>query len=163
MSCSTLYRVFKTKSTPIKEYRNGWLTGPIIWDFLSKKYISPDFHWMTAGQDLDKLWDVWKNPKVTRSLKVAQLLTCDFAVINKEHAKEASELLIEAALILKNNGHNSHFKEIGQDILNDNCKDKRLIGYGLGCTSVSDPWEQEDSLDRKLAGVFESLKEIEII
>lgn len=139
MSYSTLYAVYRTTATPLFEYRNAWGTGPVIWDYLQKRYLPSDSKNWIFGEP--RLWDLATDPSVPLSLRACHAITFDFAMVPSDYLKQFAELLIEGGQILEGDTVN-HFPEIGRN-LRDLRLPKRAIGVGLNCTSVSDSWGEQ--------------------
>jgi hypothetical protein len=157
MSYSTLYKVYKTKVTTLKEYRNGWGTAPVIWDYLEAKYLESK---TSIWTDAQPLWGLWKDQRVPKSLRMIHLFCMDGAIIRIENITEAAALILEGAKILKAEYPErvNHWADIANDLFSlQGLKDKRLQGIGLNGTSVHDVWNDGDM--PKLFDCFDSLKE----
>lgn len=137
MSTSALCAVFKTKAVELAEYRNGWGTGPLIWDYLSKCYLDSK-GWHTAG---DELWRLSKDESVPFSLRAAHVMTFDQALVRPGDLQSFGCLIEEAATVLSdwNPDYVNHFAAIASDLKSARL-DRRALGVGLCCTSVSDAW-----------------------
>lgn len=144
MNTSTLYAVYKTKVTPINEYRNGYGTAPSLWDYLCQKYLFEKFNMFDRAL-CDRVWALWKSDKPHDSEKFTLMLTFDCGII----APENLPLLIEGCEMADREiksrfpTHANHWGAIAIDLKEQvDKKDSRLIGFGLGYTSVSDPWHE---------------------
>jgi hypothetical protein len=142
MSYSTLYTLFKTTYRATKEYRNSWGTGPLIWSYLNERYLHRDRWAWTAAND-GRLWGLAREETVPLCIRMAHVVTFDRALIPIDKAKYVGNLLIEASDILKKYSPDyvNHFASIGNDLIKER-PDKRAIGFGLNCTSVSDVWHE---------------------
>lgn len=143
MSRTTLYRIFKTATRTVQEYHNSHLSAPAIWGYLCVKYLNEERHKWICRNDNKKLWDLWKNLEVPKPIRAAHLFTMDGATIPFQHKDEIGCLFKEAHKILRTDqpDYGSHWEDIGETLINNKQSDNRMIGFGLGCTSVSDPWE----------------------
>ena len=148
MSTSDLYRVSKTSTFHCAEFGNGWGSGPLIWGYLSEKYLNHS--WSSSPFD-DKrdLWDLHKDDRVPRCIQLGHLFTFDGAICPSNKTIELADALKETYEITHTAApkYVNHFKAIA-NALRIVPHDKRALGFGLSCTSVSDPWIDWDS-DRK--------------
>lgn len=140
MSYSTLYKVYKTKVRTLKEYRNGWGTAPVIWNYLEAKYLKSK---SSIWTDAQPLWGLCKDQRVPKSLRMIHLFCMDGAIIKIENIAEAAALILEGSKILKAEYPDrvNHWGDIANDLLSlQGLKDKRLQGIGINATSVYDVW-----------------------
>ena len=153
MSYSTLYKVFKTKAVPHCEFQNGWGSAPPVWGWLCEKYLGGE-NWMISKG----LWALGKNPTVPAHMRFALLLTFDYGIVTPPDFQEAARLsrMVYADLRAWSPQHVNHWEKIAAvfEALSVK-KTPRLLGIGLGCTSVSDPWE--DFTSRQPFNIFEAL------
>ena len=144
MSSTALWEVYKTTAHVIAEYRNSHGSGPPIWAIMGTRYLGWDspYRW-----EDNNLWGLYKKQEIPLQWRFALLLTCDGALIpaKKEYLEQAAgwcelvgkELEVDA---IWGTSKVNHWAAIGKDIRNYKPK-ARVIGLGLGCTSVCDPWE----------------------
>lgn len=141
MSYSTIYQVFRTKSSPICEYRNAWGTGPAIWNYLSKKYLGLD-GWSPFLEGDGGLWALARDERVPLALRACHAITFDYALTPRDKLKEMGALVAEGGRMIEDGAHVNHFAAIGSHLAELKL-DRRAKGVGLNCTSVSDTWGQE--------------------
>ncbi|WP_282265515.1 hypothetical protein [Stenotrophomonas sp. PS02298] len=137
MSTSALCAVFKTKAVPVAEYRNGYGTGPVIWTYLSDRYLGGR-NWGSAGGEL---WALAKDESIPFSLRAAHAMTFDQALVRPTDCLSFACLIEEAAAILEqwNPEYVNHFGAIASDLKGIQL-DHRALGMGLCCSSVADVW-----------------------
>jgi len=161
MSSTSVYAIYKTKASHIDEYHNGHGSGPAIWDYISMKLTGQEFQMF--GDDLDSFWKSWKDKRLSRNEKAVLLSTYDNAVIEIKYMEEFSKACIEVHNLI-NNGSKwtwNHFSDIGKTANKLAFKhDHRCIGFGIGCTSICDPWEFWDPKQGKPWGVYETIESI---
>ena len=138
MSYSTLCAVYRTTATGLVEYRNAWGTGPLIWDYLSKRYLRRALSWMA---DDEALWNLATNMDVPAPLRACHALTFDRAIVPLGSASEMATLLRAGEEILSKHAPDcvNHFGLIADDLGKIKLR-KNALGFGLNCTSVSDVW-----------------------
>ena len=145
MSYTSLYAVYKTKATRIKELKNSWGSGPAIWDYIHQKIYGTPFPMMES--ELGDFWGLWKDERLTTSEKVTLLSTYEKSYVEIERLGEFSEAckVVHKRIINNSKWSWNHFEDIGAtafDLYNNH--DHRCIGFAIGCTSVCDPWEGSD-------------------
>jgi hypothetical protein len=165
MSSTSLYAVYKTKANHLSEYRNGHGSGPAIWDYISEKCFGERFNMFDTEKE-EKFWALWKDPRLTRNEKAVLLSTYDGAIVEKEFLEEFAAACKEVhQLIIENTRWDwNHFKDIGESVSMYFSKlDYRCLGVGIGCTSISDPWEYCAKGDLSVWGVYESIDNLEVV
>ena len=148
MSETSLYLAYKTKVSCYEQYKNGYGSGPAIWDLMVNKYLGLDHYNMLgnfSGKDeYQKLWDLATDEKVEKRHRITHASTFDYAMIPVAHLEEAGIAfeLTHQDIIQGPRWEWSHWGELGGDIRKIAEKpDRRLKGIVIGCTSVNDPWE----------------------
>jgi len=145
MSYSTLWEVYKTKVISVKEFHNGHGTGPAIWDCICQNFLGfEEYSWLTEDH-MNTLWPSWENPEIPDFLRFTLMVTYDRSYIEPNRLIEAADYLDKGHeyILAHTSWVWSHFEAIALTLrqLTDRKLDHRLLGIGLGCTSVSDPWE----------------------
>lgn len=140
MSSSSLYKVYKTKTKEIAEFRNGWGTAPVIWGYLLEKYLHLDkLAWFGNDENQKKLWKLITDSSVPTNLRLVLGLTLDDAIcpyVKKDELAKACQEVFEFTYDSKSV---NHWKSVGESL--KLCKpDKKMIGIALSCTSVADQW-----------------------
>lgn len=145
MSTSNLYQLFKTKTTLITEFKNGWGTAPPLWDYLSTKYLKWNkLEWILKdGTGSQPLWDLTINPNIPTCLRITHALCLNntYCPINK--INDLANACQETYTILYKENSVNHWESIANTLKNTKIN-KKCIGITLSCTSVSDPWEEYD-------------------
>lgn len=140
MSTSALYRVSKTTATELHEYRNGWGSGPVIWDLLEEKHLKRGGRGF--GDD-KQLWALAQDERVPLAWRLVHAFCFDGAVVTpaglNELADACREVYEETQPLWPDRVN--HWLKIGEDLRAlAGVKIGRSLGYGLTCTSVSDIW-----------------------
>lgn len=159
MSCTTVYEIYKTKASAIKELRNSHGSGPAIWNYISLKCTGKKFQWYPE-EETKKFWPLWKSPLLNDSERAVLLCTYDmgYVEINKLYEFSAACFELHKKIIGKTDWTWSHFEAIGNEAVGLYAKhDHRCLGLGVGCTSVSDPWEFWKPKDDKAWRVYETI------
>ncbi len=92
MSCTTTLAIWPgDKYECIAELRNGWGSGPVVWNELSKRYLrTGDFEYM---HKLDKLWPLWHDLSIPLAYRAALMMTYDrMYVLKKDYARAAADI-----------------------------------------------------------------------
>lgn len=142
MSTSALCQVFRTKATTVREYRNGWGTGPLVWKYIAEVVMGkPGADWSGYGSDHESFWAFARSAAVPRPIAACHTLCCDYALVLRKDCKAMSDLVSEGGRILREWAPQNvnHFEAIAGDLLNVTL-DRRARGFGLCCTSVADVW-----------------------
>ena len=139
MSRTTIWNVYKTKATPRLELPNSWWTAPPLWDYLCETYLDGK-KWIHG--DVPELWEIWKNKTVPDFLRCALLMTFDKAIVEIADLGQAAQYCGNTNSFLSERvDYGLHWQSIADELVKAHHKhDKRCLGIGLGCTSVSDPW-----------------------
>jgi len=157
MSSTSVYELFKTKVNRIDELRNGHGSGPAIWDYISHKLYGKRFD-MFNDKDF---WPSYKDNRLDDDEKAVLLSTYDRSFIEVDHLAEFANACkkVHDRIINTTNWEWSHFYAIGEaaDKLNKK-HDYRCKGLAIGCTSVDDIWEQEDTKSIDSWGVYEQIE-----
>lgn len=139
MSTSDLYAVFRTRATHLHAYRNGWGSGPAVWDHLNLHVLNgKPFAW--AGS-IELICALARNVSVDLPLRACLVMTFDGAVVPRANLAHMGELVAAGGAIIREAapGMVCHFPQIGSDLAALHL-DRRAVGVGLSCTSVSDTW-----------------------
>lgn len=152
MSTTDLYRVYRTTATPIAEFRNGWGSAPVIWGYLNQRYLGGDrFNW-GLGRDCEPLWNLAKDERVPRAIRLVHAFTFDNALCPVDRTHELADACDDAGKLCDMPSHVNHWAAIAA-ALREHKPRSRQIGVALSCTSVSDPWIDYHGSD-KLWSVF---------
>ena len=98
MSYTTTIAVYPGEKTEaMKEYRNSHGSAPVIWEQMAREYLNctksyeyPNLGWMQLG---NKLWDLWKDPRVKTEHKIVFMLTFDRAYVAKKNYKRMADAI----------------------------------------------------------------------
>ncbi len=144
MSYSTLYAVFRKSARALKEYRNGHGSAPPVWGWLRVNKLSLSEHgWLGENDESKRLWALAYDPTVPREWRATLGLTLDLAYIPTDKLTEAAELFERVGTMLAGwrPQNVNHWPAIAADFRAFAAKPvPRMVGLGLCCTSVSDPW-----------------------
>lgn len=161
MSTSDLYIINHKSTTWVAEYRNGWGSAPICWDFLAEKYF-PDVNFTDFNRPnyvgFDRKWKmVWglaSDTQVSDEERMALMFTFDNAYVPVKHLKEAGEALKKFYGLCRDwsEGKVNHWDAIGDELirLSGRKLHYQARGVGLSRTSVNDIWsgDNPDSLEK---------------
>ncbi len=160
MSYTSVYAVYKTKATNLKELRNGYGSGSAIWDYIALKLTGKK---LPMFDKLDWFWPLWKDPRLNDNERAVLLSTYDYAVVEVEYLKEFSKACkkVSNSIISDTEWTWNHFADIGEqsEILSKK-HDYRCVGLGIGCTSVCDPWEFWEPKEKECWGVYDSINKL---
>lgn len=140
MSYSTIYRIFRTTATSYADFRNGWGTAPLLWDYLAKTFIGSRFTFFDYSRD-NLLWDLAKDSRVARDLRLAHAWTFDRALCPLGRAIEMANACDVVAVQCAKEDHVNHWAALAVALREAKAK-PRQIGWGLNGTSVSDVWQE---------------------
>jgi hypothetical protein len=154
MSTSDLY-ILNGKSTRwVAEFRNGWGSGPCIWDHLASKYLPnvnfTDFDrkdYVGWERKCQMTWDLAGEERVTAEERIALMMTFDLSYAPIDHLKAIGNACIKAHAMIEDHGFWSgvnHWRAIGEALIEvaENTHHRHSRGVVLNCTSVNDVWMQ---------------------
>ncbi len=152
MSTSDIYILNGKSTTWVAEFRNGWGSGPCMWDHLANKYF-PDVNFTDydridyVGWDRKNrmVWDLAGEDRVSGPERVALMLTFDKSFVPTSHLKEAGEACIKAYDMIVAHGFwegVNHWRAIGDALIDLSKKPlhRNARGVVLNCTSINDVW-----------------------
>jgi hypothetical protein len=91
------------------------------------------------------LWNLWTNKAVPKEFRRALEFTFDRWVCPPALLKELADACeyVGKEIAEANPNHVNHWPQFAVDLRTEQArKDARLLGIGLGCTSVCNPWEE---------------------
>lgn len=140
MSTSDLYILNGKSTTHLAEFRNGWGSAPICWDYLSKKYLGLDGYPLFG--DMQPVWNLARDERLTIPEKVALLMTFDGAYIPLSNLKDAAEACEAFGKECEDGGRVNHWPAFGAELRRASKMkhNRHARGVCLSCTSVNDPW-----------------------
>ena len=144
MSTSDLYWLNAKSTTWVAEFRNGWGSGPAVWDYLGLKYIEELPAYSMADSHLKKVWALATDPRLEPCERLALYMSFDKAFVPVASLLKAGELAIEFWDLSLNGSQVNHWRAIGEALLELTKQpiDRRRRGVVLNCTSVADLWGQ---------------------
>ncbi|AHC30544.1 hypothetical protein CC53_gp127 [Rhizobium phage vB_RleS_L338C] len=154
MSYSTLYILNQKSTREVAEYRNGWGSGPMCWDYLADKYLGhlnfTDYNrtdYIGFERKWKMVWDLANDPKLQRCEHIAMRMTFDGAYAANADLKEVGELCQEFFTLVckdtKRLGMVNHFMVLGLDLVKlskERRRSRHMRGAVLNCTSVNNVW-----------------------
>jgi hypothetical protein len=144
MSYTTTYRLYRTKVVGINEHRNSWGSAPAVWSYLEDKYL-PKQEFSRFGSGMKEVWDLYKDPRLSKWERTALLTTFDWFYCPVELLLDAADDLdqFHAAFQAAYPDRVNHWAAIAADYRTAADKpDHRMLGVCIGCTSVYDLWEE---------------------
>ena len=130
----------------IDEYGNGWLSGPVLWDYLSEKYLGGKPTYSLDKDHMDRVWKLAYDQNVEDDDRIALIMTFDYAYVGWDNLARAAEACAYVHLEITKNDVNrgsnwSRFAETLLQLSEQKRPTRFARGVALSCTSVSDPWE----------------------
>lgn len=147
MSYTTVYEVYPDRVESLGSLSNGWLSAPLVWDALAKSRLGWEM-WITKSpEEQQKLWDLSRDFRVPKAWRIVMSFTLDRSYVPVGRLEEAADacMVVHDELASKHRAGRTHWKAIAMSLrktaveLSANPKPD-LLGIGLACTSVSDPW-----------------------
>lgn len=127
----------------LEEYRNAWLSAPLIWNFLSNKYMNESAMNPFGNQALDSIFQLAEdeNAKIPmlQHEKDALLLTADKVILRCDHFERMKQSLLFMWAATHSPKHqDNHLQKIANDLAD---VPKIFIGVCFIWTSVDgDSW-----------------------
>ncbi len=142
MSTTDLY-ILNAKSTRhIAEFRNGWGSSPLAWDYLGGKYINEKPVYSLSPLYLKKVWALADDARLEECEKVALMMTFDRAFIPMAYLGHAGNCCIKFGEMCDNPERTNHWSAIGAAMIAEAAKKhtRHARGVAMSGTSVSDMW-----------------------
>jgi len=140
MSYTTIKAIWPgEKHEDLQELRNGWGSGPVIWDAMCQKYLG------ARDGVIGKLWPLWKDQAIPEAHRAVLMMTYDRAyVTKKDYARAAADIRQFLQDFPPNDGRVNHWPALAALFETD----PDIPAIGLHCTSVSEdpfqgPWNEE--------------------
>jgi len=166
MSYSAVYKVYKTKTTVIEKFRNSHGSAPPLWDMMGVKYLNRGKNgWLCVDQkENKKLWDLAIRQDVAKHLRIAMAWTFDFSICPSDRLNELADACAQTGQDIteyQDSSYVNHWPIFAGTLraIFRNRLDRRLLGIGLCCTSVSDPWIDYGRERRKPMNLFDVFNE----
>lgn len=143
MSTTTLNLIYKTKAVQYAEYPNGHGSAPPIWEYMCTQHLKEEYSFFDDPQ-MGRICKLALNNTVPLNRRLTCVATFDYAVMPVGKLIEFATAFEEThrAILCASEWTWSHWAAIAKDVAAIAAKhDHRLVGVGIGCTSVSDPWE----------------------
>lgn len=153
MSTSDLFILNQKSTTWVREFQNGWGSGPCIWDHLAARYF-PNLNFTNYDRadyigferKNRMVWDLAeKSSPITSEERVALMMTFDKAYVPIAHLKLAGEACKEAFKQIRAFGHwkgVNHWNAFGDTLIElaGRKHHRAARGVVLNCTSVAEMW-----------------------
>lgn len=142
MSTTDLYVINGKSVSHVAEYRNGWGSGPAVWDYLSERFIPEKPIYTLSADHMKKVWALGRDERLKECERLVLLMTGDNAYVPVHALKRAGDLCIEFADLSEDGARANHWRAIGEDLkrLAAGKLNRHARGAALSCTSVCDPW-----------------------
>lgn len=153
MSTSDLYLLFGKSVRHWSEHRNGWGSAPVIWDYLSDKYIPEKPSYGLSESHLKKVWALRASDGLLQCELAALYFTFDDAYVPVSQLNAVADYFDEIAALTESApvtaGRVNHWRAFASEFrkISSAVKDRRLRGVCISCTSVSDPWPYKKPTD----------------
>ena len=149
MSYTTILSVFPNVSVNEEmELRNGWLTAPIIWNFLAKTYLNkPNF--MMVGDNAKELWALHLDKRVPKHQRNVLKITFDrWYIVEADYERAAQDIRATIADIEKTGEMIGHWPMIADFLEGKLDLKPHFPAVGFHWTSVSEnPFDAQSSQD----------------
>ncbi len=145
MSCSTLLIINKKrKLESVAEYKNAYGSAPLIWSYLTKKYLKSDSYFAVT----DKLWKLIDDHRLSRDEKLCLIFTFDYFTASKKHIDVFAGALENIGTKAKEEfpSFANHLSAIAGDLRKLNKLD--FSRFCFNCTSVADIWFEPNVLKK---------------
>ncbi len=137
------------KVESIEEYKNSWGLAMALWDVLAKHYLNMEAYgpYPARGymQDIQKLWDLWKDPRVKVEHKIVFMFTFDRAYVAKRNYKRMADAIRVTFKDLPIPAQNvNHWPALADFFDSDpDYPGVGLYGTSVGENSFQGPWNEE--------------------
>ncbi len=146
MSATIIYALNSKSTTQLKTFRNGWGSAPVLWDYLSEKYLGLD-GMPFRENELQRLWDLAQDRRLTAEERICHMITFDRAFVPVKHLDAVGDacMTVYAAMPAKyRGGRVNHWYGIGSlcTTLVERRFHHRCRGVCMAPTTVSDHWHR---------------------
>lgn len=168
MSYTEIYRISKTGNVRLhEEVKNAHRGAMSVWVCLEEKYLPPYVpYWFTpsaerrgatrmgSGGKEQKVWDLWKDPRMSKSEKIVMCSTFDHVVVSSENF----DRLQTAFMDFWGEFPFTSYREQAQ-IISDMSYNKNIHGLCWNQTSVSEGYyEYGPNGGRSIYNIYKSQK-----
>jgi hypothetical protein len=138
------------------EFRNGWGSAPVVWDYLSEKYIPEKPVYSLDKAHMDKVWKLASDDRLEGDEKLVLLMTFDFSYVPRDKLTEAADACKQFAVRTSHVPGVNHWAAIGESLrkLADTKISRHARGACLSCTSVNDEWSNNKEWPLKAWSIF---------
>ena len=146
MSYTELYRVDKSGDVkPYAEFGNSHHGGMFIWTAFAIHWLGMKmFPLFDELQKQQRVWDLWKDSRLSRGEKLILFSTFDGQIIPREMLDELAGAMVAFELRFADANHGSHLGRQAMR-LRELARDEDCFGAAWNQTSVNaDPWPYED-------------------
>ena len=148
MSTSDLYILNGKSVTHWAEFRNGWGSAPVVWDYLAEKYLTGNFtdymrrDYIGFERKCRLVWALNGDDRLTEDERFALLLTFDRAFVPRDRLRGAADLCADFARRTSHIEGVNHWAAIGKSLeaMSTARLGRHARGACLSCTSVNDEW-----------------------
>ncbi len=135
MSYSTIIHVVPgVRHRHADKLQNSWGSAPPVWNYLAKKYISPDYCWLSNTDNGAAVWELAADSRLLEWEKLVLKFTFDRAYVKRENFAKLAEYVgafVTAAAIPENSAN--WWPTIRRILLT-----ARVPGIALYCSSISE-------------------------
>ena len=142
MSTSDLYILNGKSTRHLAEFRNGWGSAPMAWDYLAEKYIPEKPAYSLAESHLEKVWKLAEDDRLEPFERCVLMMTFDRSYVPVANLKDAAEACEMFGKACENGKHVNHWVAIGAALREAAGMrfSRHTRGVALSCTSVNDCW-----------------------
>lgn len=140
MSTTDLYIVNRSSTTHLAEFKNGYGSGPVAWDWLGARYLGVTGR--MADDEYTRLWALARDPTVKTEHRCVLMMTFDYAYVPFEHLSIMGQACKEFYQEIFNPKLENHWDGIGDALIDLSTKRKSHYarGVAMSCTSVNNMW-----------------------
>lgn len=144
LSTSDLYLLNRKSTRHLAEFRNGWGSAPVAWDYLADRYIAERPVYAMSEDHLKRVWALAADERLTRDERFELMLTFDRAFVPLANLAEAGRACVAFAEASEPKSPHvvNHWRAIGARLvhLQGEHHGRHARGVVLSATSVSDCW-----------------------
>lgn len=146
VSTSDLYIIYGKSVSHLAEFRNGYGSAPICWDYIGGKYLPEKPAYSMDHNYLKKVWALADSGRLTEDERTCMMMTFDRSFLQLADLKGAAiacEVFGKKVEDGRRENHWPAFAEALRDAATMK-HNRHARGVALSCTSVCDPWGSEN-------------------
>lgn len=135
-----------TKCPVLEGYENSHGSAPVVWNFMSSRYLGVDSYYQLDNISL--LWATAHDKEIDIAHRMVMMMTYDRGVILSEHVDQAVKHIHEflAEFQFPSNKVN-HWVQIAEDLQKHNRKGK-YVGFGFCMTTIGETFFEGEEYEK---------------